>query len=139
MIEWITKLFSSSPRGTRALGAWGERVAARYLRKSGLRIVARNVRTPIGEADLIAHDRRADVMVLVEVKTRLHAAGRRPESNITAAKARKLAQLVGVLGRRDGWPTNGWRIDVVAVDRREDGSRDVRWYRAAVGEHGRIS
>ena len=50
------------------LGAAGEKAAAKYLRRRGYRIVARNYRCRGGEIDLIALD--ADTIVFVEVKTR---------------------------------------------------------------------
>jgi putative endonuclease len=51
-----------------ALGRRGERRAAWYYRLRGYRIVARNVRMPDGELDLIV--RRWKTLVFVEVKTR---------------------------------------------------------------------
>lgn len=51
-----------------SLGKEGERIAERYLKKKGYRLVERNYRCPVGELDLIALDRR--VIVFVEVKTR---------------------------------------------------------------------
>ena len=55
-----------------AHGAWGEDVAAEHLRIEGLVIVERNVRPCVGdrriEIDIIAYDRRQDVIVFVEVK-----------------------------------------------------------------------
>ena len=50
------------------LGWRGERAAARYLKRRGYRILARNFRRGRGEIDLIALDR--DTIVFVEVKTR---------------------------------------------------------------------
>lgn len=49
-------------------GAWGEAVAAAYLRKKGYRIVQQNFSTRFGEIDLIVQDAR--YIVFVEVKTR---------------------------------------------------------------------
>jgi len=64
---------SSSPSPSRPpdhlrLGARGERVAARHLRRGGHRILARNYKCPVGEIDLVTLDR--DTLVFVEVKTR---------------------------------------------------------------------
>jgi putative endonuclease len=50
------------------LGRRGEDVAARFLRRRGLKIITTNVQTPHGELDLIA--RAGDTLVFVEVKTR---------------------------------------------------------------------
>ena len=49
-------------------GLLGERQAARYLKKQGMRIVARRYRTAHGEIDLIAREK--DTLVFVEVKSR---------------------------------------------------------------------
>jgi putative endonuclease len=49
-------------------GAWGESLAADYLRKKRYTIVAAGFRTRVGEIDLIARDRKH--LVFVEVKLR---------------------------------------------------------------------
>ena len=56
-------------RGQRArrLGRRGERRAARVLRRHGYRILARNLRTPTGEVDILAEE--GGQTVLVEVKS----------------------------------------------------------------------
>lgn len=53
---------------TKEIGDRGERIAARYLRRSGYRILARNYRCAHGEIDIIAQNR--EYLVFVEVKTR---------------------------------------------------------------------
>ena len=53
------------------MGAWGEALAAEYLRKKHYTIVATNFRTRMGEIDLIAANRR--FLVFVEVKLRKNA------------------------------------------------------------------
>ena len=59
-------LVARHPAGT--LGARGEAAAAKYLRRQGYTIVARQARDGFGELDLVAVDR--GVVVFVEVKTR---------------------------------------------------------------------
>lgn len=49
-------------------GAWGEAVAASYLRRKHYKILARGYRCRYGEIDLIASSR--DCLVFVEVKLR---------------------------------------------------------------------
>lgn len=50
------------------LGAWGEALAAEYLRKKRYEIVAAGYRCRFGEIDLIVKDRK--FLVFVEVKLR---------------------------------------------------------------------
>ncbi|MDP2168236.1 MAG: YraN family protein [Thermodesulfovibrionales bacterium] len=53
----------------KALGAEGEDMAVKFLKKKGLKILERNLRTPFGEIDIIAKD--GGTVVFIEVKTRL--------------------------------------------------------------------
>ena len=55
-----------------ALGRRGEVLAAWYLRLTGWRVLARRLKTPRGEIDLIA--RRGGTVIFVEVKWRASAA-----------------------------------------------------------------
>ncbi|PLX98679.1 MAG: YraN family protein [Desulfuromonas sp.] len=50
------------------LGAWGEEQAACWLRRQGARILERNLRTPVGEIDIVARLKKQ--ILFVEVKTR---------------------------------------------------------------------
>ena len=52
-------------------GAWGEVLAAEYLRKRGYQLVASGYRCRFGEIDLIVKDRK--YLVFVEVKLRKSA------------------------------------------------------------------
>ena len=52
-------------------GAWGEALAAEYLRKKHYKIVAAGYRCRFGEIDLIVRDRK--YLVFVEVKLRKSA------------------------------------------------------------------
>jgi len=52
----------------REQGALGERVAEEYLVKRGMELLARNLRYPIGEVDLVMRDGK--YTVFVEVKRR---------------------------------------------------------------------
>ncbi|HYF62898.1 MAG TPA: YraN family protein [Herpetosiphonaceae bacterium] len=101
----------------RALGAWGEDLAARRLEAGGYAIVARGWRCRLGEIDLIATQGAA--LVFVEVRTRRGAARGSAEESITPAKARRLALLADCyLAEREraGQPWPGpYRIDVIAI------------------------
>ena len=69
-----------------SLGTWGENFAASYLRKQGLKILQRNLRTPVGEIDIVARDRKA--LVFVEVKTRQSRQYGTPQEAVGAHKQR---------------------------------------------------
>ncbi len=71
-----------------ALGTLGEDRAVAELERHGYRIVARNVRLPGGEIDVVARD--GDTVVIVEVKARR---GARFGSAVSAVDARKRATL----------------------------------------------
>ncbi|MCT2594269.1 YraN family protein [Streptomyces sp. N2-109] len=102
-----------------ALGRYGEDVAARRLRESGLTILDRNWRCADGEVDIVARD--ADALVICEVKTRRLGVYEHPMAAMTPAKAARLRRLASRwLGER--WlarygrpPVGGVRIDLVGV------------------------
>ena len=102
-------------------GRRGERHAARWLRRRGLRILARNVRTPAGEIDLLA--REGSWLVVVEVKTGRTADPDTLEARIDRTQRRRLhaaVRWVDETAREDaapGWPRSirGVRCDWVLV------------------------
>ena len=76
-----------------AVGAYGERLAARYLAELGMRILDRNWRCDQGEIDIVALD--GTCLVIVEVKTRRTLAFGTPVEAVTLAKAARLRRLAG--------------------------------------------
>lgn len=112
---------SPPPRsaGTRVLGAWGEAVAALHLTTLGWTLLARNVRLPGGEIDLVALD-RGD-LVIVEVKTRRTLAAGHPLEAVDPRKYARLRRLVGAYLAAGAPPHSGIRIDVIGVLLAPDG------------------
>jgi len=98
---------------TRALGQTGEAAAARFLERRGLVILARNLRSRLGEIDLVARD--GPTLVFVEVKARRGLPGDPPEAAVDARKRARLTRLaLGYLAaRRLG--ERSCRFDVVGV------------------------
>lgn len=112
----------------RPVGARGEDVAAAFLKRAGYTILDRNVRVPMGEADIVARlgDAETGVIVLVEVKTRIVDPERpRPkaESQVGAFKRRKLNAILKQLVKANGWERRRKRIDIVAVEFGGEGGR----------------
>jgi putative endonuclease len=104
----------------RALGAMGERMAVRRLRREGYRIVARNYRAAGAEIDAVAIDR--DTLVFVEVKTRLTSTAGRPEDSVHGLKQNHIRRAAAVYARAHGMEDRTMRFDVVAISR-----QDGRW------------
>jgi putative endonuclease len=94
----------------RLLGQSGEREAAKFLRRAGMRILARNYRGPSGEIDLIARD--GDVLVFVEVKTRREGV---PAEAVTPAKQENLTLTALHFLRRYRALDVRSRFDIVAI------------------------
>jgi len=97
-----------------SLGRWGEQAAAAYLESRGLKVLAANVRTPVGELDLVVRDGR--IRVFVEVKTRR---SRRCGSTLEAVDARKQRQVARAALwylEEHGLGECEIRFDVVGVD-----------------------
>ncbi|MCX6021910.1 MAG: YraN family protein [Chloroflexi bacterium] len=105
----------SEPRdgGRRALGRWGEDLAARRLAQLGYHILERNFRRPEGEADLIAIEGGA--LVVIEVKTRRSLRFGSPAEAITPQKARRLAALLDIYRAEHPEAPEPVRVDVVGV------------------------
>jgi putative endonuclease len=73
------------------LGISGEALAEDHLRGLGYEIVGRDIRTPLGQLDMVAVDGRT--LVFVEVKTRAGRGFGLPQEAVDARKIRKLRQL----------------------------------------------
>jgi putative endonuclease len=101
------------------LGKYGEQLAADYLQRAGLRILARNWRCAEGEIDLVAADRR--VLVAVEVKTRSSTAFGTPLEAVTRKKRSRLRRLAVQWVVANGVLFDEVRVDVVEVLKDERG------------------
>ena len=120
-------------RRPRPLGRRGEDAAARYLRRHRYRLLARNLRLPHGEIDLVALAPDRQTVVIVEVKA--GTGGRiRPEVHVNGRKKRKLVALARTMIRRNhrlqGRPV---RFDVIGVDFIEGQRPIIRHHEGAFG------
>ncbi|HEY3735492.1 MAG TPA: YraN family protein [Streptosporangiaceae bacterium] len=106
-------------RAKDALGQQGEQLAAEYLERSGLRILARNWRCSEGEIDIVAAERR--VLVVCEVKTRSDATRGTPLEAITRQKQRRLRRLAVRWLTAHGVLFDEVRIDIIGLTRRQGG------------------
>ena len=97
----------------RLVGDEGEGRAEAYLRRQGFRILGRNVRSPLGELDLIADDQ--GVLVFVEVKRRRSGAYGGAIEAVDARKRAKLTQLAAHYLAQHRIRDRACRFDVVLI------------------------
>ncbi|GAB6166707.1 YraN family protein [Thermostilla marina] len=113
-------------------GRWGENAACRYLKKQGLRVVARRSRNRLGEIDIIAVEPPTRTVVFVEVKARRTAEFGGPAAAVTREKKRRLCRAVQLFIRRHDLEELPTRIDVVTVVPRDDGTAHIEWFPGAI-------
>ena len=97
----------------RFFGQEGESAAEQYLRDKGYRILARNLRSSVGELDLVAED--GQVLVFVEVKARRTDAFGGAIHAIHQRKQEKLIQLAAQYLARHHLKDRLCRFDVVLL------------------------
>lgn len=97
----------------RAVGAYGEDLAARHLQALGMAILARNWTCRYGEIDIVARD--GSTLVVCEVKTRTSDRHGSPLEAVTPRKAARLRRLAAHWLEVHQVQPDAVRIDVVAV------------------------
>ena len=92
-------------------GRRAETIAAWWLRLKGWAILARRVRTPVGEVDLVA--RRGRTLAFVEVKSR----ARRTEADLALDdySLRRVAAAAEALSHRFGRKGDDIRLDAIII------------------------
>lgn len=114
----------SEPNSSRNLGQTGEELAARFLLKTGYRLVAANFKVPIGrnrvgaqvsgEIDLIGYD-DADVLCFVEVKTRSSDQFASPLAAVDARKQRQITRAARMYRKIFRLGNIKFRYDVISI------------------------
>lgn len=103
------------------VGKIGEEYAARHLKQNGYSIVARNVRRPWGELDIVA--KKNGQLVFCEVKSlkamNTKEAGKslRPEDQMSYHKLMRFKKAILVYLKENRLPFDQpWRADVIAIE-----------------------
>ena len=94
------------------LGARGEKLVAKYLKKQGFKILESNYRTPFGEADIIAKD--GEEIAFIEVKTRTTDSYGTPSEAVGTDKQRRYRKIAQCYWLQMGEEPNA-RFDVAEV------------------------
>jgi putative endonuclease len=100
-------------RATDAVGAYGERVAARLLTQAGMLVLDRNWRRAAGELDIVASD--GPVVIFCEVKTRRGGGCGSPAEAVNRSKVNRLRRLAAQWLAEHPEVRGPVRFDVVSV------------------------
>lgn len=122
-------------REKKDLGDLGEKIAEKFLKDKGYKILDKNFRySNFGELDIIG--KKGDDIIFFEVKTRKKTAPCEflPEDNITRDKQKKLIKLSEIYLCKKGWMEKSWQIDILAIEVYRNGNFDVRHTENAVGD-----
>lgn len=98
---------------TRAKGGEAERLALRWLRRRGYRVVDTNVVNPGGEIDVVARD--GDTLCFIEVKARSSGVFGAAVLAVDADKRRRLARAASAYLAKHPWE-GPCRFDVLGMD-----------------------
>jgi putative endonuclease len=111
--RWRSRFSPSRPEHLR-LGTRGEKLACRFLRQSGYKVLYRNFRGRTGgEIDIVCRDK--DTLVFVEVKTRTREDFGRPFEAINRDKRKRISRGGLAWLRLLDDPDILFRFDVVEV------------------------
>ena len=106
-------VFKSRRSKTDCLGSRGEKLAAKYLKSLGMKIIRRNYSTVLGEIDIIAREK--DTLVFVEVKSRTEGIEGSAEYAVDRKKRYKISKTaLWYLNENSIGPVD-CRFDVVTV------------------------
>src|ERR1041384_655169 len=98
---------------TQEFGELGERIAERWLRRQGWRLVQRRFRNGHRDIDLVVE--REGTVAFVEVKARRGAEFGGPLEAVNWRKQKELSKSACVWIDRHGRPSESYRFDVVGV------------------------
>ena len=104
-------------------GKAAEEWATQWLEAMDWEILARNIRTPEGEIDILAAD-LAGALVVVEVKARNPLCWMTGEDALRPHQRGRLLRALAWMARRLRWPGE-LRLDLAFVHCREDGAREM--------------
>jgi len=125
LLSPLKKLFPLSPQKmtTAQFGRWAETLAGNYLKKNGMKILAKNYRTKSGELDLIARDK--ETIVFIEVKA-ARDVDAEPELKVNQSKRRKIIQAAkNYIASRNLYDSPS-RFDIVTVQYNEKGEPQIQ-------------
>ena len=120
----------------KALGAWGEQVAADFLKSRGYEIITRNYRCRYGEIDLICKEN--SVWCFVEVKTRKSDAFGQGYLSVTPVKQRHMITAAFHYLDRESLNDVPARFDIISISFAGNSEYKIELIKNAFETSGRI-
>ena len=114
----------------RLLGRWGEKRGEKFLKRKGLKILARNFTCKTGEIDLVMVDHEGGI-VFVEVRTRADEKFAEVEDSITSAKKTRLQRAARYFLTIHHIEDRPCRFDVITIVLGQTGRPQIRHYQNA--------
>lgn len=131
----LRKVNTESASSVQKVGNEGETIAAEYLEKNGMAIVAQNFqyfgrgRGRKGEIDIIAIDQSKKILKFVEVKTRKNRRFGQGFEQITRLKINSLRGAIEYfLMKNKQFETYNKQIDIISID----GNSEITWIQNAI-------
>ena len=97
----------------RKFGIIGEKIAQKYLKNNGYKIIENNYYTRNGEIDIIANKEK--YMVFVEVKTRTNEKYGKPSEAVNKTKKLHMRRSAAIFLRENNFSKFIIRFDVIEV------------------------
>ena len=111
-------------------GKIGEDIAYAYLKNNHYSIIERNFREKWGEIDIVAKHKDG-TLIFVEVKTMQENENLNPEDHLTRGKLERLQRTASLYANHHTdlvSDKKGWRIDLVAIEIKNDGVNNLRHF-----------
>ncbi len=120
-----------------AVGRRAEKAAERFLKRRGMRLVARNFSCPVGEVDLVF--REGETYVFVEVRALGPRAAVSPRDTVGAKKRRRISRVADAFLASQRLRDIDVRFDIVEVylDERQR-PRRIEHFPDAFGDRGEV-
>ena len=112
-MRWSWKSFPILKRFAMPIGARGEKLARRFLKRLGYRIIKSNYGCPTGEIDIVAAD--GEVLVFVEVKSRRSDEQGDIEESVNWHKQKQVTKAARYFIQQQNAHNVPARFDVVTV------------------------
>ena len=111
-------------------GRLGEEIAFEFLKRNGIKILGKNLRTPYGEIDLLGE--QEDCLIFFEVKTRRTKHFGFPENSVHSTKQEHMVHSAMAYLQENDELERPWRIDVIAVNLFPSKPPEIEWFKNAI-------